>query len=56
MNREEFRLKAIIELASAWLSAEQPGGWKAMMRRAIEIADYLTEQVYGQQEPDINVD
>jgi hypothetical protein len=54
MTREEFRLKAIIELAAAMTS--QSGAWKAKLDMAIEMAEYLTTQVYGQQEPDINVD
>lgn len=46
MTREEFRLKAIIELAAAQMVA-QPGAFKPQMDRAMEIAEYLTTKVYG---------
>lgn len=53
MTREEFRLKAIIELSANMVPV---GPWKIQIDKAIEMAEYLTTKVYGQQEPDINVD
>jgi len=53
MTREEFRLKAIIELSANMVPV---GPWKIQIDKAIEMAEYLTIKVYGQQEPDINVD
>jgi len=47
MTREEFFLKAVIELSAAQIVA-QPGGFKAQMDRAIEIAQYLTTAIYGE--------
>lgn len=47
MTREEFRLKAIIELSAAQMVA-QPGAFKPQMDRAMEIAEYLTTKVYGE--------
>jgi hypothetical protein len=47
MTREEFFLKAVIELSAAQMVA-QPGGFKAQMDRAIEIAQYLTTSIYGE--------
>lgn len=47
MTREEFYLKAVIELAAAQMVA-QPGGFKTQMDRAIDIAEYLTTKIYGE--------
>jgi len=44
MNREEFRLKAIIELSANLVPV---GPWKIQIDKAIEMAEYLTTQVYG---------
>lgn len=46
MNREEFLLKAVIELSAAMTG--QSGAWKAQLDKAIEMAQYLTTQVYGE--------
>ena len=53
MTREEFFLKAVIELSANMVPV---GPWKIQIDKAIEMAQYLTQAVYGQQEPDINVD
>ena len=54
MNREEFFLKAVIDISSAMMT--QPGAWKQSLDKAIEMAQYLTDQVYGEHKPDPNVD
>lgn len=46
MNREEFFQKAVIELSAAVMT--QPGAWKQSLDKAIEMAQYLTEQIYGE--------
>ena len=51
MTREEFRLKAIIELSAAMTS--QSGAWKAKLDMAIEMAEYLTTKVYGEESDEI---
>lgn len=53
MTREEFRLKAIIELSAKMVPV---GPWKIQIDKAIEMAEYLITKVYGEHEPDINVD
>lgn len=49
MNREEFFTKAVIEIAASM--STQSGAWKFQMDRAIELAQYLTTQVYGEYSP-----
>ena len=46
MNREEFFQKAVIEISAAMTG--QSGAWKAQLDKAIEMAQYLTEQIYGE--------
>ena len=49
MNREEFFQKAVIEITASLVG--QSGAWKAQIDKAIEMADYLTTQVYGEHKP-----
>ena len=44
MKREEFYQRAVLELAGAMVNN---GAWKVQLDKAIEIADYLTFKVYG---------
>jgi len=50
MTREEFRLKAIIELAANMVPV---GPWKIQIDKAIEMAEYLTTKVYGEESDEI---
>jgi hypothetical protein len=45
MKREEFFDNAVIQLATAL--AIQSGAWKQQLDKAIDMAEYLTEQIYG---------
>lgn len=47
MNREEFFLKAVIEISGAMMV--NPGAWKLSIDKAIEMAQYLTTAIYGEQ-------
>ena len=55
MTREEFRLKAIIEIGSNMAMSSNlttgSNAWKQQIDRAIKMAEYLTEQVYGESKP-----
>jgi hypothetical protein len=57
MTREEFRLKAIIEIGSNMAMSSNlttgSNAWKQQIDRAIKMAEYLTEQVYGPEDTDI---
>jgi hypothetical protein len=46
MNREEFFTKAVIELSAAMMA--QPGAWKLQLDKAVQAAQYLTDQIYGE--------
>ena len=49
MKREEFFERAVIEISAALMT--QPGAWKQSLDKAIEMAQYLTTQVYGEHKP-----
>ena len=49
MNREEFFKKAVLEISGAMMT--QPGAWKQSLDKAVQAAQYLTTQVYGEQSP-----
>lgn len=48
MKREEFYQRAVLELAGAMVNN---GAWKVQLDKAIEMAQYLTTQVYGEHKP-----
>ena len=50
MNREEFFKKTVIELAAAMVNN---GAWKVQLDKAIEMAEYLTIKVYGEESDEI---
>ena len=46
MKREEFYQRAVLELAGAM--ATQSGAWKVQLDKVLQMAEYLTYEVYGE--------
>ena len=45
MKREEFYQRAVIELSAAMVNN---GAWKLQLSAAMQMAEYLTFEVYGE--------
>ena len=45
MKREEFYQRAVLELAGAMVNN---GAWKVQLDKVLQMAEYLTFEVYGE--------